>query len=185
MTLLITGLTVFFLVHLVPSITRLREHLTKKLGLKSYKLYFSLTAFAGLIMIVLGMVYAPFEPLWEPAFPYRRFIYYLNLIAFILLVSAQMPSNIKRFVRHPMLSGVIIWSVAHLLVNGDKASMILFGSFLTYGIYANISANLREEHRVNQKYTINHDIAVITAALIVYGIVLFSHEYLFGVAVLS
>ena len=34
--------------------------------------------------------------------------------------------------RHPMLHSVQIWAVAHLLVNGDLASIILFGSMLLW-----------------------------------------------------
>ena len=63
--------------------------------------------------------------------------------ALILLVAAYTPSRIRTVVRHPMLTAVLVWSFSHLLVNGDLASVILFGSFLAYAGYDIASASQR------------------------------------------
>ena len=42
-----------------------------------------------------------------------------------------------------MLTSVLLWSFSHLLVNGDLASVILFGSFLAYSVYDIVSASQR------------------------------------------
>ncbi len=56
----------------------------------------------------------------------------------MLLVAAFLPNSLKRFTRHPMLSGVTVWAAAHLLANGDLASLILFGSFGAFALFAHV-----------------------------------------------
>ena len=58
----------------------------------------------------------------------------LVLAGLILLVSSMIPSNTQRIVVHPQLIGVALWAVGHLLVNGDLASVILFGGFLLFAL---------------------------------------------------
>ena len=41
--------------------------------------------------------------------------------------SATRRAAARGWLRHPMLTGVVVWAVAHLLVNGDAASLVLFG----------------------------------------------------------
>ena len=67
----------------------------------------------------------------------------LMLPALVLLVAAYVPSRIRTAVRHPMLASVKLWAFAHLLTNGDLASVLLFGSFLAYGVYDRISVRHR------------------------------------------
>jgi hypothetical protein len=47
--------------------------------------------------------------------------------------------RIKAAVKHPMLLAVKIWALAHLLVNGDLASVLLFGGFLAWAVVDRIS----------------------------------------------
>ena len=51
----------------------------------------------------------------------------LVLVAFYLAAASGMKTRAMRLLRHPLLIGVILWSVAHLLVNGDPPSLVLFG----------------------------------------------------------
>ena len=59
--------------------------------------------------------------------------------AMILLVAAYVPSRIRTAVGHPMLTALMIWAFAHLLANGDLASVLLFGSLLGFAVYDRIS----------------------------------------------
>ena len=63
--------------------------------------------------------------------------------AFILLVAAYVPSRIRTALKHPMLAAVKLWALAHLIANGDLASLMLFGSFLAYGVFDRISVKRR------------------------------------------
>ena len=69
----------------------------------------------------------------------------LMLIATILFTAAFIPSHIKAKAKHPMLAGVKTWALAHLLSNGDLGSILLFGSFLAWGVYDRISLKHRKD----------------------------------------
>ena len=49
------------------------------------------------------------------------------LVAVALIGAGHSKGRARGWLRHPMLTGVVVWAVAHLLVNGDVASLVLFG----------------------------------------------------------
>ncbi len=183
MTVLITGLVVFFGVHLVPWAPPLRVSLIAKLGEKGYKGLFALIALAGFVLIVIGKGRAEFVPLYEPPVWGRELALALVLLAFLVLPGAYVHSNIKRYTRHPMLWGVTLWAVAHLLANGDLASVLLFGTFLVYSLADMASANRRGARLSADRYPWTQDLKVAVVGLIAYGSFLMLHPYLFGVSV--
>jgi uncharacterized membrane protein len=65
--------------------------------------------------------------------------------AVILVLAAYLPGHIKQKAKHPMLAGVKLWALAHLLSNGDLGSIILFGSFLAWAVYDRIAVKRREQ----------------------------------------
>ena len=56
----------------------------------------------------------------------------LMVLAFYLYAASGAKSALARKVRHPQLTAVKTWALAHLLVNGDLASFILFGGLLAW-----------------------------------------------------
>jgi len=95
------------------------------------------------------------------------------------------PSNIKRIVGHPMLAAVKVWALAHLLANGDLASILLFGSFLAYAVVDRISVKKREAAASAKASagSLAGDGIVVVAGLALYAaIAFFLHELLIGVA---
>jgi uncharacterized membrane protein len=180
MTLMILGLVLLFGIHLVPWSTSLRATVVTRIGLNPYKMVFVLVAIVGLVVMIIGKGRAPFVPVWQPDPSMRHIAYLLVLIGFILLPAAHMKSNIKRFTRHPMLWGIVAWGVGHLLVNGDKASMILFGSFVVYSLAAMVSANARGAEKSTVRHGLGKDLIVVAAGVVVYLVFMFSHGYLFG-----
>ena len=78
-----------------------------------------------------------------PAFM-RHLTIGLSWFAVVLVLAAYLPGHIKAKTKHPMLAGIKIWAFAHLLSNGDLGSIILFGSFLAWAVYARIAAKKRE-----------------------------------------
>ena len=65
--------------------------------------------------------------------------------AVILVTAAYIPGDIKRTLKHPMLVGVKLWAVAHLISNGDLGSIILFGSILAWAVYDRITLKRRSD----------------------------------------
>ncbi len=185
MNLLILGIVIFIGVHLLPSLVPVRRAAMERLGPGAYKGLFSLLSLVGLVLIAVGKVMADFQPLWQPPVWGRYAALVLLLPVFVLLAAANMPSNIKRFTRHPMLWGVTLWSVGHLLANGDRASLLLFGSFGAYALFDMVSANLRGAVKQEKVYPLVKDGVTVAAGLLVYGVLLVLHPYLFGVAVIQ
>jgi len=147
MAVLIFGLILFFAAHLVPTVADVRASLVGRLGEKGYKLGFSLVSGLGLALIVFGVSAARGSEadvqLWAPPLWARHLTFALMLPAFVLIVSAYTPSHIRDWARHPMLAGVTLWALAHLIANGDLLALLLFGSFLAFSIYDRLSATRR------------------------------------------
>lgn len=181
---LILGLSIFFAMHLLPSVTVARNALFAKLGEKAYKGLFALVSFIGLYFIVTGKGAAPFTPVWEPP----KWSYVITnvsmMVALYLLVAMNMKSNIKRFTAHPMLWGITFWSGGHLITNGDRASMILFGSFLAYSLFAMYSANRRGAMPSGRRISFRYDAMVLVVAAVIYVFLANFHAWFTGVALI-
>ncbi len=185
MTLLAIGLLLFAGLHLVKSLApALRSELQGRLGENAYKGMFSLLVLASLALIVLGWrgaipgyVYTPSPALTMPAL-------LLLVAAFLLMVVSTRPSRLRRVVRHPQLSGVALWGIAHLLLNGDSRALLLFGGMTVWAVVEILAINHRDGNWVKPEAPgaatelVNLLIAAGVIALLVY-----LHPWLAGVAV--
>ena len=147
MTTLVLAVSFFLGLHLLVSGTPLRAAIIARIGARPYLGLFSLLSLLGIAWMVLGYRRAPFVPLWAPLSGGRVIALVLTLLAFLLVViglttpsptvvggeqqleRADPVRGILRVTRHPFLWGVALWALAHLLVNGDLASALLFGTF--------------------------------------------------------
>src|SRR5258708_13231041 len=106
---LITGLVIFFGVHIFSDFRSAREKTIQRLGEKRYKAGYSLLAVAGFILIVIGVGKSEPVLLWEPPEWGRYAAVWFMPFAFISLAAAFIPSNFRRFTPHPILSSVTLW----------------------------------------------------------------------------
>ena len=182
MNLLILGIIIFFSIHLVP-ISPLKNILINRLSENKYKGLFSLIALVGLLIIIYGFSSADFYLIWGPS-PYsRKIALALMPISIVLLAAANMQTNIKRFIKHPMLIGILIWSFVHLIANGDLRFIILFASFGVYALIDIIFSKKVLMIRDNENYTLTKDIIVVIIGLLVYAIIVYFHQYIAGVVI--
>jgi uncharacterized membrane protein len=109
----------------------------------------ALVAVAGVVLMVvgyggsawLGIAGAAAVDLWYPP-PFLRHVNNLLMVAAVyLFVASLMQVRITRPIRHPQLTAVKSWAVAHLLVNGDLASLVLFGGLLAWAVVSVILIN--------------------------------------------
>jgi len=143
MTLLILGLLLWFAAHWFK---RLAPAARARLGDPGKGLVAVLIV-AGLVLMILGYRAADFLPLWYPP----SFMIHINnlLMLFALWVyGSSAAKGAKAWpaskIRHPQLTAVKIWALAHLLVNGDLASVILFGGLLAWAVVTVILINRAE-----------------------------------------
>lgn len=144
MTLLGLGLAAFLGVHIVPMLPRLRGRLVGKLGRQRYLGLYSLVSLLGLGMIVLGMRGAPYAHVYVPPPWGHDAARWIMPLAFVLLVATYLPGHLRKTLRHPMLLSISLWAVAHLLANGDLASVLLFGGFAVFAVVDLVSHRWRE-----------------------------------------
>jgi len=144
MELLISGIVLFVGVHLVPTSEPLRAQIISLIGEFSYKLLFSLISLAGLYLIVSGYGASPMIEIWAPPYWMRPVVLIFMLPVFPLVIEAYLPGQLRAKFPHPMLLAIKIWAFSHLLTKGDLASLLLFGSFLLWAIYARISVGRRD-----------------------------------------
>lgn len=182
MTILVAGLALFFALHLVPAVPPLRAALVSRAGDRGYRLAFSLVSAAGLLMIVLGYAYAERgAQLFAPAAAARAIAPYAMTLAFILLASSHAPSHLRAAVKHPMLTGILIWSTVHLLANGDVRGTLLFGAFLAYALIDLVSVVQRGAVATFVPRA-RADVIAVVAGCVVALLVMTFHRVLFGVS---
>jgi uncharacterized membrane protein len=185
MFILILGMLLFFGMHLLPSFPTTRQTLINRFGENSYMSAHSVIALIGLTLIIFGKSQAEYIPIWQPSLLAFQMAPYIILLGFIISNAMYMPSNIKRFTRHPMLWGVFFWSLGHLLTNGDLSSLLLFGGFGLFSLFDMWSANRRGAKKSEQVYPFTKDLILIVVGVIYWALFLYLHYYLFGVPVIQ
>ena len=148
MTILVIGLAIFLGAHSVRIFAEpWRQRQIARMGPGAWKGVFSLVSIAGFVLLVWGYGLARAVPveLWSPPAWTRHLSSLLNLAAFVLLAAAYVPRNrIRAAVGHPMVAGVKLWALAHLLSNGRLADVVLFGAFLAWAVLDYRAARARE-----------------------------------------
>jgi uncharacterized membrane protein len=148
MSLLILGLVIFLGVHSVRIVADdWRTRMRSRLGEGAWKGLYTVLAIAGFVLIVWGYGLARQQAvvLWSPPTGLRHLAALLTLAAFVLLAAAYVPRNgIRARVHHPMVLGVKVWALAHLLANGTLADVLLFGSFLVWAVLSFRAARRRD-----------------------------------------
>lgn len=185
MTILLLGLAVFLGIHLVPVLPAVRAACVARLGDKRYKGLFSVVAGVGLALIVVGYAYAPRGEQWfAPSIGARHAAPLVMALSFILLAAANMRGHIRRVLRHPMLIGVGIWALTHLLANGHEKATLLFSAFLAYAALDLGSAVARGAVKKFEPLR-KHDFIAVGGGIGVAILVMLFHRILFGVAPVS
>ncbi|HRP98276.1 MAG TPA: NnrU family protein [Rhodocyclaceae bacterium] len=148
MTILILGLLIFLGTHSVRIVADdWRTRQIARIGLMPWKGAYALASLAGLVLIAWGYAQARLDPvvLWIPPLWGRHLASLLTLPAFILIAAAYVPgTRMRAAIGHPMLAGVKLWALAHLLSNGSLADVVLFGSFLVWAVVDFAAARRRD-----------------------------------------
>lgn len=148
MGMLVLGLVLFLGVHSTRIVAEgWRMRTIARWGEGPWKGLYSLVSIAGLVLVVWGYGLARQQPvlLWTPPRGMNHLAALLTLVAFVLLAAAYVPRNgIKSRLHHPMVLGVKVWALAHLLSNGTLADVVLFGAFLAWAVLAFRAARQRD-----------------------------------------
>ena len=187
---LIIGIVLFLGIHsLRVAAPHYRRDFIARHGKGAWMGLYSVLSLIGFVLLVWGygearqvapVLYAP--PLWM-----SHIVLLLMIPTMIFLVASLVPAGrIKAAVKHPMLLAVKIWAFAHLMANGDLASLILFLSFLGWAVLVRISEKRRlkaGETRLPVAGPARNDVIEVAAGLVLYQLFVWKmHLWLIGVA---
>ena len=193
MAALVLGLVLFLGLHSTLIFAEgWRTQTMESFGEKEYKLLYSVLSIAGFALLVWGYGLARHDPviLWnQPPAWTRHLASLLTLAAFVLLVAAYVPGNaIKAKLRHPMILGVKVWALAHLISNNTLADLLLFGSFLVWAVLDYRAARRRERTlaTVIDAGPLSRTILTVVVGVVAWAVfAMWAHRVLIGVSPLG
>jgi uncharacterized membrane protein len=139
--------------HFALSSQPVRSRLVGRLGERTFAALYSVLMVFALIWVIAAYRVAPPRLVWDLG-PWANLIPLLAmpfaLILAVLGLTVRSPTamggakafdrdvppvqGVFTITRHPFLSAAAIWSLAHLIANGDLASILLFGGFAVLSI---------------------------------------------------
>lgn len=183
------GVLLFGGVHLLPMLVpSARSQIVGRIGENVYKIIYSLASVAGLVFLAMGYMAQRSSPaseiFYDPNSALRHLILLLVLAGFILIFSNGTKGYIRKYVRHPFSWGVILWSTGHLLANGEKAVVIIFGTFLLLSLI-DIAVNSRRKPLAAFVPNGLHDLRGLVVGVVLYLMFLFGfHPYVLNIPVI-
>lgn len=184
MAWLVVGVSAFCVIHLFPAVLHgQHDQLEQKLGENPYRGLFSLLIVGSLVLIVVGWKSAVPTAVYQPPMAAGVVSSLLVFIGFVLFFAAQIPGNLKRFIRHPQMTGTFIWGIAHLLTNGDSRSVTLFGGLAVWAILEILMINRRDgAWKKPAPAALRPDVITVAVAIVAFVAVVYFHATLFGVS---
>ncbi|MDX1480366.1 MAG: NnrU family protein [Woeseiaceae bacterium] len=184
MNLLIFGIALFAAVHLVSAVVPSAvASLKSAVGANGYRAVHAVLSLAGVAMIVIGwrssvpvVVYAP--PPWGMS------VAFVLMFAAIYLIGASHGRlRIRRVVRNPQLTAVVLWAIAHLLANGDIRSIVLFTSLGAWALVEIALLNRRDgEWHKPPAPSMKTELIGAAIGIVVFLVLLALHPYFAGVS---
>jgi len=183
---LVLGLVIFLGAHSVRIVAEdWRGAQIARLGEKGWKGAYSVISLVGFVLVVWGFGQARQEPvvLWSTPLWTRHLAALLTLLAFVLIAAAEVPGNaIRASLKHPMVLGVKVWALAHLMANNTLADLILFGGFLIWSVFDFRSARRRPAGAAPQPVSAARTAVVVVAGVVAWAAFAgFGHQWLIGV----
>jgi uncharacterized membrane protein len=186
MIFLILGMLLWSGAHLFPSLgAAQRAALIERMGEGPYKGLFTLSLVGAIALMVLGWRSTAPVAVYAPPAPGGLLTNVAVFVALVLFMGSNVPTNIKRFVRHPQLTGMAVWALAHLLANGDQRSLVLFAGLGLWAVVTMLSINRRDgEWQKPEPLPLAAEIKPLVAGVVGFGILVFLHPYIAGVRAL-
>ncbi|MBC7131531.1 MAG: NnrU family protein [Roseovarius sp.] len=174
MAYLILGLILWSGAHLFK---RIAPDLRERMGMAG-KALAALVILAGLGLMIVGYRQAELVHVW---FPPAWTVHVNNLMmlgAVFLYGMSATRGRLRGAIRHPQLTAVKVWAVAHLLVNGDLASLILFGGLLGWAVLEVVVINMAQEWDRPAPGEAKRDVILVILTVVMFLAMTFVHNWL-------
>jgi uncharacterized membrane protein len=169
MTEFLLALAAFFLSHVLPQRLGWRDRIAARFGERAYVIGYSLLSLALLAWLIHAAVTAPVLLLWNTEPWHYHFALALMFPAALLFAGGAAAANplsvafrsegydparpgILGVTRHPMLWAFALWSLAHLVPNGDFVSLVMFGGFALFAVAGMKLLDRRRRRRLGARW---------------------------------
>lgn len=169
-----------------------RQSMISSLGINAFRGVYSVLSIATLVLLIyaFGWSQADATLLYTPPKFFIHITLTLMLIALILAMASVFPAGkIAVWVKHPLITSVKVWALAHLMAFGMSNAVLVFVAFLAWAVLLRISAKRRERAGelatrsfVSAKYDV---LAIVTGVVAYLAILLYLHMALIGVSPLA
>jgi uncharacterized membrane protein len=175
MLLLIIGLILWSGAHLFKRLAPERRAAMGDAG----KGVVAVVSLIAIVVMVIGYRQAEVVQLWNPPAFLTHVNNLLMVLAIYLFASSGAKTWITTKIRHPQLTAVKTWAVAHLLVNGDLASLVLFGGMLAWAVVSVILINRSGDVWVPEHgWPLKNEIQAVIGTVVVLAVIGFIHNWL-------
>ena len=172
MTLLILGVLLWSVAHLFK---RLAPGARATMGTAG-RAVIAVLIVASVALMVQGYVPAEGTFYWGRSAPLVGINNLLMLFAVYFMAASILKSRITANIRHPQLTAIKAWALAHLLVNGDTASFVLFGGLLVWAVLSVILINKAGKPELQvPALSMPRELATVVVAVVVYGAIALFH----------
>ncbi|MFY9238528.1 MAG: NnrU family protein [Roseovarius sp.] len=169
---LIAGLALWTGAHLFKRVAPERR---AAMGAKG-RLPLTIAILGSIVLMVVGYRMADGAVFWGRMPALVGINNLLMLFAIYLFAVSGAKSALARKIRHPQLTALKVWALAHILVNGNVESLILFGGLLAWAVMEVIVIN-----RAQRAWTppppapVRKEISAAVITLVVYALVVAVH----------
>jgi len=174
MIYLILGLALWVAAHLFK---RVAPDLRARMG-NAGKALVAVGVLAGLGLMIVGYKQAEVVNLWFPPTWTVHLNNLLMLVAVFVYGMSATTGRLRGRMRHPQLTAVKIWAVAHFLVNGDLASVVLFGGLLGWAVLEVIVINRSQDWVRPEPGPAKKDIILVIITLVMFAVIAGIHMWL-------
>ena len=180
MVWLVLGVVLWSFSHLMKRVTPgLRASLGARLGDWPGKGVVTVLSLLAIWAMVHGYRSAEVTVLWSPPDFLRHVNNLLMLIAVILVNLGYSRGVMRTKMRHPMLTSVKVWALAHLLVNGDLASLVLFGGLMAWAVVDVILINrMQPAWQRPAAGPVVNDAIYVAISVALFGVIAYIHTWL-------
>ena len=139
----------------------------------------SIAILASMVLMYLGYSHAATDFYWGRSSARVGINNVLMLLAIYLMVAAATKSWITASIRHPQLTAIKSWSIGHLVVNGDSASMVLFGGLLAWAVISVVVINKQDgKPALSVETSAGREVMTALSAILAFGGIAFIHIYM-------
>jgi uncharacterized membrane protein len=165
MSNLFIAVFIFLISHIVPSYAPLRHAFVQKMGERLFMSLYGILSLFLFIWVILAYQQAPYMELWPVANWMKAVPLFIMFWVCLLLVCAFSQPNpfsigigaknfdpqnpgIISLTKHPAFVAFALWSGAHIIPNGDVASLIFFSVMFALSLYGPRSLNQKRQHQL-------------------------------------